>query len=316
MIPMLALTIRGTLIFVLSGLLVGCLNEEEKGEVAAGVPFRISNPERGFTVVFPGRPKEASTMAKSTFGLLRRWSYTKKIHTDVGLVLSVVEYPVKTPLSEMFKVLDGAVDNEARAQKGTVTFEGNTVVSRLPAKVFEMDCGSYSYRGRFIQAGRRMYSISAFVPKELVELPREVGAFFESLEISESRFAGDVDSRLIGRWKLSNSKIQSEGMVVGWEFEESEIVIWNLLSEVVVSRSQYVVDMTKEPKWITSILPYSRIEQRYRRGIYRIKDGELHILNDLEDKGGRPTGFSEDGHMIFVRVRESSEKVGAVDSKQ
>lgn len=43
-------------------------------------------------------------------------------------------------------------------------------------------------------------------------------------------------------------------------------------------------------------------------------DGELHILNDFEDKGGRPTGFSEDGHMIFVR--ESSENVSSIGSEQ
>ena len=122
-------------------------------------------------------------------------------------------------------------------------------------------------------------------------------------------FAADPNSEsILGKWlvtrvgKHDTTKVPEQ---IEWEFTNGEVIVRDLTNAEEVSRHQYVIDTSKNPKWITVTLAGKKRE--IRNGIFEIIGEELHLKQDVHG-GPRPTSFPKDD---FVIMRRNLHKPGS-----
>ena len=114
--------------------------------------------------------------------------------------------------------------------------------------------------------------------------------------ISQTYAPKQSDESIEGRWKIINRKAEKGGFIGEWEFTKSEVIVWLKHGDKAaeeVTRFTYEIDIAKSPHWITLNINDSLDEHGNdkRHGIFRIKNGELHISQEFTDGGTRPTNF-------------------------
>jgi hypothetical protein len=144
---------------------------------------RFESRESGFSVVFPGEPKQKSQTQSSQQGNHQVHSYTCKVSPQLALIVTYEELPAAA-VREPAKTLQQSVRGAAILQKGTVTTASDTKQDGNLARDYVIDCGTLNYQGRYILVGKRLYNVAAFVSKKLgTEQPKEVKAFVDSFQI-------------------------------------------------------------------------------------------------------------------------------------
>jgi uncharacterized protein (TIGR03067 family) len=87
---------------------------------------------------------------------------------------------------------------------------------------------------------------------------------------------------------------------IEWEFTRHEVIVRDLTNAQEISRNYYVIDTSKNPKWIT-VTVVDRVRE-IRKGIFEIVSDELHLKQTI-GKGSRPTSFPKDDFAIMKRNR-------------
>ncbi len=108
------------------------------------------------------------------------------------------------------------------------------------------------------------------------------------------------ENPLVGRWLVIRvgSRDATKISEIEWEFTKDKVIVRDLTNSQEISRNNYEVDMTKDPKWIT-VTVIDQVRE-VRAGIFRIKGDELHIKQTIGG-GPRPTGFPKEGYSIMKR---------------
>lgn len=119
---------------------------------------------------------------------------------------------------------------------------------------------------------------------------------------------------LKGKWQIIDKRLDKIGMVIVWEFTDTEVIVRDEKTGEEVSRSRYTIDGMKSPMWITVEVDDSPTEDSgdRRLGIFRIQGGELHLKQEISDGGERPTKF--DGRFSRFQIllgNNQAEQAGA-----
>ena len=161
--------------------LAGCGQKQPPAPVTNQSRFEAS----GFSVVFPGEPKQKSASQQTPIGAPEIVSYTYRVSSQLALLITFEEFPAAV-VKDAAKTLGQSVRGAAKMQSGTVISESDTSQDGYPARAYEIDCGRIIYQGRYVLAGRRLYNIAAFVSKKLeTPQPKELKTFFDSFQISK-----------------------------------------------------------------------------------------------------------------------------------
>jgi uncharacterized protein (TIGR03067 family) len=115
-------------------------------------------------------------------------------------------------------------------------------------------------------------------------------------------FARDLDSEpLLGTWlgmRVGKRDATKLPMQIEWEFTKDEVIVRDLTNAQEISRNHYVIDASKNPKWITETIVGKETE--IRNGIFEIVGDELRLKLPVHG-GQRPTSFPGDDLMIMKR---------------
>jgi hypothetical protein len=127
-----------------------------------------SSPQGGFTVLFPGIPKESSETLESSIGSLRLHSvaYNSFIHYSVNYI----DYPIDLEVpANVKRLLDGARDgslSEVATEDPHVTKESDISVDGHPGRFLQVELkGDAVVRTEYVLVKNRMYVVSVGTPK-------------------------------------------------------------------------------------------------------------------------------------------------------
>ncbi len=114
--------------------------------------------------------------------------------------------------------------------------------------------------------------------------------------------AQDPDNPLVGRWLLQRKgSLDARSYKVEWQFTKDQVIVRIVKDRAKpeeVSRNNYTIDTTKNPKWITVTLVGKVTE--VRQGIFRIVGDELHLKQTVGG-GARPVDFVKDNYSVLKR---------------
>jgi len=148
-----------------------------------GKQTRFEPPESGFSVIFPGEPKQKSASQPTPWVNHEIHSYTYKVSPQLALLVTYEELSAAA-VKDTSKTLQQSVRGAALLQKGVVTKESDTKQNDNPAKDYEIDCGTLIYKGRYVLVGKRLYNTAAFVSKKSgATRQEEVKGFIDSFQI-------------------------------------------------------------------------------------------------------------------------------------
>ena len=132
---------------------------------------------------------------------------------------------------------------------------------------------------------------------------------------SDLQFEEESSRGIEGHWSVLDKRLDDIGMVVEWEFTGKEVIVRDGTSGEENSRSNYTIDVSKSPRWITVDIDDSPDENSgdQRLGIFRIVNGELHLKQEVTDGGKHPTDFDERFTRFEGLVEEKTGMEGADD---
>ena len=119
---------------------------------------------------------------------------------------------------------------------------------------------------------------------------------------------------LKGRWQIVNEKLDTIGLVIVWEFTDTEVIVREVNSGEEFSRARYKIDKSKSPNWITVEIDDSASGESgdSRLGIFQIEGAVLRLKQEIADGAARPVDLNQ-GFSSFKRVIDDkkSEQGGA-----
>jgi uncharacterized protein (TIGR03067 family) len=134
---------------------------------------------------------------------------------------------------------------------------------------------------------------------------------------SAPSWCAEPDNPLLGRWLVQRVGIRDATKLpvqFEWEFTKDKVIVRDITNSQEVSRNNYTVDLTKDPKWITVTVVDQVTE--LRPGIFRIVGEELH-LKQAVGGGVRPSDFPRDGYSIMKRQKKrNGQQAGAANESQ
>lgn len=123
-----------------------------------------------------------------------------------------------------------------------------------------------------------------------------------------SSICDELENPLLGRWALQRvHHHDAKSLHIEWEFTKDLVIVRDKTNKQEISRNKYIIDLTKDPKWIT--VTVGAIAKEIRPGIFRIMGDKLHIKQEVEG-GERPKILSENGYSIMERVKEPKGQTG------
>lgn len=130
-------------------------------------------------------------------------------------------------------------------------------------------------------------------------------------------FAADPNPEsILGKWLVTQvgkhdaTKLSAQ---IEWEFTKDEVIVRDLTNAQEISRNQYVIDASQNPKWITVTIVDK--EKEIRNGIFEIVGEELHLKQTVRG-GPRPTSFPKDDFVIMKRnLNKKANQIGRVNCR-
>jgi uncharacterized protein (TIGR03067 family) len=114
--------------------------------------------------------------------------------------------------------------------------------------------------------------------------------------------AQDPDNPLVGRWLLQRKgALDARPYKVEWQFTKDRVIVRIVrdpANSEEVSRNNYTIDTTKDPKWIT-VTVVDKVTE-VRQGIFRIVGDELHLKQTVGG-GARPVDFEKENYSVMKR---------------
>ena len=101
--------------------------------------------------------------------------------------------------------------------------------------------------------------------------------------------------QLLGIWRIILDPKIADIVTIDWEFTRTELIVRSGETGDVISRSNYLLDLSEDPLHITLSIDDSLAEDGsdQRLGIFRFSADELHICVEISEGGERPSDFTE-----------------------
>lgn len=140
----------------------------------------------GFSVRFPGTPKETTSNAKSAVGELKVFTATYAASDGNTYLVSYTDFPAGTVRPDDHKaMLDGARD-ALRGKDGKVLEEKDTEVGpgKHAGRELELEKGKQRLRFRLVVRGDRLYQV-AVVGSAGFASGKDAAAFLDSFDLGK-----------------------------------------------------------------------------------------------------------------------------------
>jgi hypothetical protein len=168
--------------FVLSGFVLAALCTAAAAQ-PAGEVFKPKTG--GFSVRFPGKPKENTQTTKSAIGELS--VYTATVATTEGNVflVSYTDFPAGTVKPETHAALFDGV-REGLKKDGKVVSEKDLAVGpdKLPGREIHIEKNKQSLRFRVVIRENRLFQVAVVGSDEFVK-GKDAAAFLDSFEVTK-----------------------------------------------------------------------------------------------------------------------------------
>ena len=146
----------------------------------------FSPRDGGFSVRFPGRPKDSTQTAKSRLGDLRVFTATYATGEGNVYLVSHTDFPPGATKPENRATLFDGVRDGLKGKDGKVLSEKDAEIgpNKLAGRDIELEKGKQRVRFRVVVSGDRLYQVAAIGTPAFVG-GKEAGAFLDSFELTK-----------------------------------------------------------------------------------------------------------------------------------
>jgi hypothetical protein len=130
----------------------------------------FTSKAQGFSILFPGTPKEQTSKVPSALGELTLHNFLLETHQGkAAWIVTSTDYPAGTVKADnQDAILDGVVKGAAQGVKGKLISSSKTTLDKNPGRVMQADVPNLGvYHSRMYLVGDRLYQIVVLGPKDL-----------------------------------------------------------------------------------------------------------------------------------------------------